>query len=335
MIKLTDYLKQQNRTLAYPFFANVGVRLTGYRMLEVFSSPEKQLEVANILDNMFDPDFIGPLTRVTGLPESLGLPAHRPDYEFFTILEGGVPSPAALARLQVPDPFSNPILAASLATLELMSQQFEKPIVEHIRGPFTQAAIMVGIEDFLRAIVKQPQFVEDLLDFTVEMVVAYANAASQMGISMLLHAEPIGVLVSPQQFERLVMTRFRQVLARIDKGIWHCLHICGDTGKVLDYMVDCPVDGISLDQIMDLSWAAARIPADKAVFGNLDPVLMGNSTPEVIRETVARQGMEMADYPNYLFAFGCDCLPDTPVENLRAAIEAGKRPRIKYRDSQF
>jgi uroporphyrinogen decarboxylase len=333
VIKFTDYLKKQNRTLAFPFFSNIGVRLTGYRMIEIFSSPEKQLEIVNILDDMFDPDFISPINRVTGLVESLGLSTERPDYDFFTILEGGISSPAALARLEIPDPLTNPILAESLSALELISHKFKKPVVEWIRGPFTQAATMVGIEDFLRATIKQPQFVEDLLDFTVEMVVTYANAAAKTGIGMLFFSEPIAVTVSPRQFERLVMTRFRQVLKRINnKDIWFGLHICGDTSKLLDYMLDCTANAISLDQQVDLSWAATKVPKDKVIFGNLDPMVLAYSTPEVIRDTVEKLGREMADYPNYLFAFGCDCLPDTPFENLRTAIEAGKRPRINLLD---
>ena len=35
----------------------------------------------------------------------------------------------------------------------------------------------------------------------------------------------------------------------------------------------------------------------------------------------------MRNHNNFLCAFGCNCLNDTPVENLQAAIQTG---RMKY-----
>ena len=99
------------------------------------------------------------------------------------------------------------------------------------------------------------------------------------------------------------------------------MHICGDTSLFLDLMLSCHLDAVSLDQIMDYEIVAKRIPSDKVLIGNLDPIdLIGKGTVEEIEKYTKELCTKMLTYNNYLCAFGCNCLNDTPDENLRAAI---------------
>ena len=106
------------------------------------------------------------------------------------------------------------------------------------------------------------------------------------------------------------------------------MHICGDTSEILDNMLSCDIDAVSLDQIMDYREVMPRIPKDIVLIGNLDPIeLLGRSTPEKIKEETLKLTKAMRNHNNFLCAFGCNCLNDTPVENLQAAIQTG---RMKY-----
>ena len=132
-------------------------------------------------------------------------------------------------------------------------------------------------------------------------------------------SEPGTVTLSPAQFEEYVVPRINEILDNLDS--WKGMHICGDTTHFLDLMLKCNLDALSLDQIMDYKVVAPRIPKDIVLIGNLDPIeLIGRGTTEEIRKATIEFKNNMSAYDNYLCALGCNCLNDTPVENLQEAI---------------
>ena len=327
-MRFIDYVKHQNRFLVYPFLSNIGLKLTGYKMQEVYDSPIKQLEVAKALDEEFGGDFIFSMGRGTLTVEALGLKVFRPDYGFPSITEHPIKDLEALSKLKVPNPYEDDNMVNSLEALKLISKNFNKPTVEFIRGPFTLALELADANYFLRAIIKNPDFVEKLLNFTTQVVTSYAKAVSKTGVKMIMITEPSAVVLSPKRFDQLVVPYLRRVIQAIEKDVWTTLHICGDTTKFLDNMLECKVDGLSLDQLVDLSAVAPKIPKDTVIYGNLDPVyVLKNDIPQKVREKTLKMLKDMKDYPNFIFSFGCDCLPDTPFENLKAAIDSSKIKR--------
>lgn len=327
-MRFIDYVKYHNRFLVYPFLSSIGLKLTGYKMQEVYDSPQKQLDVAKAIDKEFRGDFIFPMGRGTLTVETLGIKVRRPDYDFPSITENPIKDLEALSKLKVPNPYENRDMIHSLKSLELISKNFNKPTVEFIRGPFTLAIELSGAGVFLRAIIKNPTFVKELLKFTTRVVMDYAKAASKTGVKMIMFTEPSAVVLSPKKFDQLVGSNLIKIIEVIDKNVWKTLHICGDTTKFLDNMLKCEMDGLSLDQLVDLSAIAPKIPKDIVLFGNLDPIyVLNNGTPDEIREKSLKMLKNMKNYPNFIFSFGCDCLPDTPFQNLKTAIESSKIQR--------
>jgi len=327
-MRFIDYVKDQNRFLVYPFLSSIGLKLMGYKMQEVYNSPQKQLEVAKAIDKEFGGDFIFPMGRGTLTVEALGIKVRRPDYDFPSIVENPIKDLETLSKLKVPSPYEDYGMIHSLKSLELISKNFNKPTVEFIRGPFTLAIELSGADIFLRAIIKNPDFVQELLKFTTQVVMDYAKAVSKTGVKMIMFTEPSAVVLSPKKFDQLVGPNLTKIMQVIDNDVWKTLHICGDTTKFLDGMLKCKMDGLSLDQLVDLSAVASKIPRETVLFGNLDPVyVLKSDPPQQVREKTLEMIESMKGYTNFIFSFGCDCLPDTPFENLKAAIESGKIQR--------
>ena len=178
---------------------------------------------------------------------------------------------------------------------------------------------MAGATHLLGEVIRNPEFVEKILDFATETVMAYVKAVRKAGAMYISIAEPGTVTLSPKNFKRYVVPRVNKIFDSID--CWKGMHICGDTSLFLDLMLSCHLDAVSLDQIMDYEIVAKRIPSDKVLIGNLDPIdLIGKGTVEEIEKYTKELCTKMLTYNNYLCAFGCNCLNDTPDENLRAAI---------------
>lgn len=303
----------------------VGLRLTGYKLHEVYLSPQKHLELAMLMDREFEADFVYPLDDGAVFVETLGLPLLRPDYDFPSVLENPVKTAEGLEKLEMPDPYASGRMPLYLEALRLIAGSSEKPLAISLQGPFTLGVELVGVADFARAIIRRPAFVEAVLDFSNRLVAAYAAAVVKAGVRFLCISEPTSVIISPAHFETLVGRRLRELFGRLPADVWRVLHICGDTNYLLPQMLDCGAEGLSLDQVMDLPGTAKRAPEDVVIIGNLDPVyVLREMDPAGVRERTLELLRSMKDFPNFLFSFGCDCTPDTPLENLKAALAAAK-----------
>lgn len=307
---------------------NTGLGLSGYTLYEVYESPERQLEVARLMDREFDADFVFPMDDGVIFCDVLGLPLLKTDHDFPSVLENPIKSWEALSALRLPDPYSAKRMATNLESLALIARSFDKPLAISVQGPFTLAVEMVGATDVCRGIIRHPEFIHEVLAFTNRVVRDYSVACVDAGVKLICVSEPSAVILSPEWFEELVGSYLRRLFGHL--SAWRVLHVCGNTTHLLPQMLATGAEGLSLDQLVDIPGIAHEVPNDVVLIGNVDPVgVMLEKTPEQISEVVLRMLAAMGSHPNYLFSFGCDLAPDTPPENIRAAMEASRTPLAK------
>ena len=85
--------------------------------------------------------------------------------------------------------------------------------------------------------------------------------------------------------------------------------------------VDEGGDVIGIDWHVDLADAWKRVGYDRAVQGNLDPLVLF-APPEEIRRRVARVLDAAGGRPGHIFNLGHGVLPETPMEHVAALIDA-------------
>ncbi|UNC90863.1 uroporphyrinogen decarboxylase family protein [Candidatus Contubernalis alkaliaceticus] len=326
-ISLIQYVKKQNRRLIFPWMGTIGLRLTGYRLYDVYNSPKKQLEVAIAMDEKFQADFIYPMDDGLLFCEAMKLPLLKHNYDFPSVIDNPVKSREQLLRMVVPDPYHNKRMVTNLKSLKLLASHFTKPLGVILQGPFTLAVEMVGAMDICRSIIKQPSFIEEVLKFTYQTVNRYAQACVDAGVQLVSFSEPSGVILSPHVYEQLVCFNLKKLYHSLNA--WKVLHVCGNTNHLLDKMLTTEVEGISLDQLMDLPTIAAKVPENIVLIGNVDPIeVLMLMKPEEVRETTLNLLRKMKSFSNYILSFGCTCAPDTPIDNICAFMEAGRTNNV-------
>lgn len=323
-MSLLEYINSEERGFFLPDMATNGLKLIDKKAYEVYQNPDEQLKLALKMNEIFESDFIYSLCDGAIFCETLGLNLLKPDYDFASVISHPIKTLEDVYKLKIPDPYTSGRMPTNLKSLMLISKNIDKPLYVSIQGPFTLAVQLAGATHFLRAIIKDPKFVDALLDFTKSTVMAYAQAAVKSGAKYISISEPGTVTLSPQRFENLVIPRVNEILDDLD--CWKGMHICGDTTHFLDLMLNCNLDAISLDQIMDYKKVAPKVPQNIVLIGNLDPIeLVGKGNPEEIKNQAIKLCQEMKPYSNFLAALGCNCLNDTPDQNLIEAINTCRR----------
>ncbi len=121
-------------------------------------------------------------------------------------------------------------------------------------------------------------------------------------------------------YREFVFPHTRSVISDLPAGT-PVIHFGTGTAALLESMREAGGDVIGLDWRVRLDEGWRRIGHDVGVMGNLDPVALFGS-PDRIRAEAKKILEQAAGRPGHIFNLGHGILPETPVENVIALVEA-------------
>lgn len=228
-----------------------------------------------------------------------------------------------LARLKVPDPLGGGRMFDRVQAAALFRQRIggQRLIEGWIEGPCAEAADLRGINRLMLDFYDDPDFVRDLLDFVLEMEVAFARAQVEAGVDLVGIGDAAASLVGPQIYEKFVWPYEKRMIDRLHAlGTRVRLHICGNISRILEPIGRLGCEMVDLDYMVSVAEARRAMGPQQVLLGNLDPVrALRDGTPEAVRSAVAECHRQAG--PRYIVGAGCEVPRDTPAENVRAMTE--------------
>ena len=195
-------------------------------------------------------------------------------------------------------------------------------------GPFTMAAQMLGVEDFMVEMIAGEE--EDVLyavDFAAQIVIAYLEDLVEAGLDLITVPEPAasGDLIRPSDFEKFVLPADLKVKERLaDKCPDYLIHICGKTDKLVETVAAAGMSIFSVDSI-NMVRAQEDSAGRCALFGNLSPAhILGSKSADEVYAISKSLCASMKPYGGFILAPGCDLAPNIPLENLQAMAHAAR-----------
>lgn len=195
-------------------------------------------------------------------------------------------------------------------------------------GPFTMAAQMLGIEDFMvELLTGEEEDIVKMIDFSAEIVIAYLEDLIDCGLDLITLPEPVasGDLIKPEDFKTYVLPADIKVKERLAAECPNILiHICGKTDKLVKTVADSGMSVFSVDSI-DMVQAQEDSARRCALFGNLSPALiLGSKSADEVYEISRKLCGQMKPFGGFILAPGCDLAPNIPLENLKAMARAAR-----------
>ena len=228
-----------------------------------------------------------------------------------------------LAKLDYPDPLGGGRLHDRVKAIALFKERVgaELPIEGWVEGPCAQAADLRGINTLMLDFHDDPGFVEELMDFVIEMELRSARAQIDAGADLIGIGDAAASLVGPKIYSEFIQPRESKLVAGIRAmGARVRLHICGNTKRILAGMGRTGADIVDLDYLSPLGMAREAMGPDQVLLGNLEPVgVLRNGTPESVAAAIAVCHREAG--ARYIVSAGCEVCRDTPVANLRALCD--------------
>jgi len=198
------------------------------------------------------------------------------------------------------------------------------------QSPFTLASLIRGLEPWMLDLANgdSHELVHKLLEYSTGITLQFIHLMSETGAHIVSNGDSVAgpELISPAMFRSFALPYEKKIVERSHSlGIPYFLHICGNTSRIIDEMLETGSDGLELDYRTDAAMAHAKMK-DRAVFiGNIDPSgVLALGSPQLVEEKTRELLNTFAHTPRFILNAGCAIPPITPPENLRAMISTAR-----------
>ncbi|HEX7313945.1 MAG TPA: uroporphyrinogen decarboxylase [Pyrinomonadaceae bacterium] len=199
------------------------------------------------------------------------------------------------------------------------------PLIGFCGAPFTLASYICeggGSKNYVntkRLMYTDPGAWHALMSKIARALSHYLNAQIEAGAQAVQIFDSWVGALSPDDYREYVLPHTREVIKGITPGV-PVIHFGTGTATLLELMKEAGGDVIGLDWRVRLDEAWARL-GDVAVQGNFDSIALFTN-PEVVRKRAKDVLDQAANRPGHIFNLGHGILPETPVENVVALVEA-------------
>ncbi len=235
-----------------------------------------------------------------------------------------------IEALRVPDPRESvPYVFEILGRLREAMATCEVPVLGFGGAPFTLAAYLIqgsGSKDFsiLKAMLqKRPDEVEALLEKLTLLTIDYLRAQIDAGAEAVQLFDTWAGLLDPAAYRRWVQPYHVRIASALADTPAPLILYVQNGSHVVDLMAASGADVISLDWRVELADVAREVGSRVSLQGNLDPCWL-HAPRERIFEMVREMAEAASPARGHILNLGHGCLPDTPVEGVRAFTDAAR-----------
>ena len=304
------------------------VHWAGKTFAEIKENPEM---IADVFIRAFERvghDFFFTGSNFVNYPfHFLGCPIQDDSSDPPALLGTVIKSLKEVDSLSIERVMTNPTMQGIIRSQHLVAESIGKKTLAMTTqwAPLSCAAKILGLEAVLTATIEDPEGLLRLIDFSTELVWALMEPALEhpdiLGANF---ADPVasGDMISPQTFRRFAAPFLKELVKRVrDKGKFSMIHICGNTTKILQDLVDIRPNCFSLEKKVDLRQAKEALGGKVCVAGNVSPTgAFLNGRPEEVVAEAKDCVQAWGKGGSYILTLGCDFPKTVPLENILALM---------------
>ncbi|UCF30871.1 MAG: uroporphyrinogen decarboxylase [bacterium] len=201
------------------------------------------------------------------------------------------------------------------------------PLIGFSGAPFTLATYAVeggttkSFHNIKGLIYARPELADALMDLLADVVTSYLNSQIAAGAQAVQIFDTWGGILDDPEYVRFALNPTKKVIAGLNRESVPVIYYLNNGSYLAHHMDGLDVEVIGIDWRQDIQQARRTFGRSKAVQGNLDPTVLFASPEEIRRR--AHGVMEKAgSEPGHIFNLGHGILPQTPMDNAIALVEA-------------
>ena len=195
-------------------------------------------------------------------------------------------------------------------------------------APFTVASYIIEggkSKDYAKTktmMFRDPVSWNTLMTRLVDLQIEYLNLQIQAGADAVQIFDSWAGSLSPDHYREYVQPHVRRLIEGVKvKSKVPVINFATGNPALLPLMAEAGGDVIGLDWRVDLREAWKNLGYDKAVMGNIDPIVLFCSPAEIRKQTQII--LDKAEgRPGHIFNLGHGITPDMPPENVAELVDA-------------
>jgi uroporphyrinogen decarboxylase len=242
------------------------------------------------------------------------------------VLHNPIRDLAAIDALRAIDPRED--LKPTLDAISMVREELDGKValIGFAGGPFTLASYAIeggssrNYQHTKALMYQHPDAWQTLMDKFATMTGAYLLAQAEAGAQCVQIFDSWAGALSPEDYGRFVLPATRKIVETVKPANVPVILFGTNTGGMLDVIAEAGSDVVGADWRINLDDAWQRIGHDRAIQGNLDPMLLFAPVDEV-RHQVDAILSRAGGRPGHIFNLGHGILPGTPVATVQAVVE--------------
>jgi uroporphyrinogen decarboxylase len=211
-------------------------------------------------------------------------------------------------------------------TIKILTKALKVPLIGFSGAPFTLATYMIeggsskNYVNTKRMMFKTPEIFAKLMEKITDVVISYLQLQVAAGVNAVQVFDSWAGILSPIDFEKFALPYVQKIVSAF-KGKVPVIYFAFNGSAMLKTVKRSGADILGIDWRIDMADAVNALGNDVSVQGNLDPTTLFG-TKDVIRDRVGHILNGAKGARGHIFNLGHGILPETPVENAIAMVEA-------------
>ncbi|HEX5423489.1 MAG TPA: uroporphyrinogen decarboxylase [Candidatus Acidoferrales bacterium] len=298
-----------------------------HSFLEICKTPELAAEVSLQPFRVLGVDAIIVFSDILVVAEAMGMQLDVPDSG--PVLAEPIRNANAVRRLRAFDPERETRFVGDAIRAICRAAGPKVPVIGFAAAPWTLACYMIegqtrgDISTAKLMLAERPAMVQELMERIAGVTMTYLQSQIAAGASVVQLFDTWAGELSASEYEEFALPATRSIFAALGTaGVPRILFAKGSS-RILAAMANTGADVLSVDWNTDLARARCELGPKIALQGNVDPSILRRDVDAVRR--AAEEAVEKTGGIGHILNLGHGILPNTPVENARAFVEAGQR----------
>ncbi len=231
-------------------------------------------------------------------------------------------------RLVIPD--TEDSMPFVLEAIRILRSQLDVPLIGFSGAPFTLATYMIeggSSKNFLntkRMMFQKPGLFGLLVDKITTTVISYLISQIRAGAQAVQLFDTWAGTLAAGDYKEFVLPHVKRAVAELKKEGVPVIYFVNECASLLKEIKKTSADVIGIDWRIDLKDAIRGLGKKFAVQGNLDPCAL--FLPREKMEDKVKEILWKGEFAKgHIFNLGHGILPESPVENAVALVEAVHR----------
>jgi len=241
------------------------------------------------------------------------------------VLNDPVRTKAGVDRLVIPD--TEDSMPFVLETIRRLRAELAVPLIGFSGAPFTLATYMIeggSSKNFLntkKMMFQNPGLFHAFMEKITQTVISYLASQIRAGAQAVQIFDSWAGVLTPEDYREFAVPYVKTAVSELRKEGVPIIYFVNDCSALLGDVKKSAAEVIGIDWRADLRDAVKKLGKKFVVQGNLDPCAL--FLPKEKIEDRVKDILWKGEFAKgHIFNLGHGILPETPVENAQAMVEA-------------